>query len=293
MQLNQLLAAPGFGAWLEGEPLDIDRAALRRERPAAGERDLDRASRRPGAHVLRLAAAQRDRRLDAQPARHLQPARAGLLRRDLRLPAAGREPAVEGAAAHDPEAGARVRPGPDRGHAESRRPGLQGAGQRRHVDARPAADRARQGARARRPRRRGGGIGRRFDRADMDRLLSALGKRQFLLHNVHDKGTGRFRNAMDALVSSRAARTGRDQEHSSVQPRFQRCQTCQRCRVPHRSSGSPGIRGTWAAPGARSGDSPVVRSRRGRRTRRCCSASRGCRTRMRSSVSTTPQMSAW
>ncbi len=25
MQLNQLLAAPGFGAWLEGEPLDIDR----------------------------------------------------------------------------------------------------------------------------------------------------------------------------------------------------------------------------------------------------------------------------
>src|SRR5262245_27027515 len=25
MQLNQLLAAPGFGAWLEGEPLDVDR----------------------------------------------------------------------------------------------------------------------------------------------------------------------------------------------------------------------------------------------------------------------------
>ena len=99
MQLNQLLAAPGFRRLARRRGTRHRSPALRAERPSAGQRDFDRPSRRPGADVLRVAAAERDRRLDAQPARHLEPARARVLRRDLRLSAAGGEPAVETAAA--------------------------------------------------------------------------------------------------------------------------------------------------------------------------------------------------
>ena len=61
-----------------------------------------------------------------------------------------------------------------------------GAVQRRHVVDRPAADRAGQAAPARRPG--GGARGDRqgFDRARVDRLLSGLEKRVFLMHNVHE-----------------------------------------------------------------------------------------------------------
>ena len=64
--LNRLLAAPDFAVWLEGDPLDIDAAALHRGRQAARHRALDRAPRRPRAHVLRLAAAERSRVVDAR-----------------------------------------------------------------------------------------------------------------------------------------------------------------------------------------------------------------------------------
>ena len=59
MQLNQLLAAPGFAAWLQGEPLDVGPPALHGRRQAAGGGHLDRAPRRSRADVLRLAAAER------------------------------------------------------------------------------------------------------------------------------------------------------------------------------------------------------------------------------------------
>ena len=160
MQLNQLLAAPGFAAWLQGDPLDLDRLLYTAEGKPRVAVDLDRAPRRPRADVLRLAAPEPARGLDAGPARHLEPPRTGLLRRDLRVPPAGGESAVQGPAAEAAEAGPGVRHRPVRGDPEPGGPGLQGALQLRHVAAGAPPDRAGQGARARRPRGRGGELGR-------------------------------------------------------------------------------------------------------------------------------------
>ena len=66
------------------------------------------------------------------------------------------ESAVEAADAHALEAGAGVRAGLRAGDAEPGRPRLQRTLERRHVVPRPAADRARQGPRDRRARRRVG-----------------------------------------------------------------------------------------------------------------------------------------
>ena len=60
MALNNLLASPGFAAWLEGEPLDIGRMLLHARGQAAHRDLLHRAPRRRRAHVLRLAAAEPD-----------------------------------------------------------------------------------------------------------------------------------------------------------------------------------------------------------------------------------------
>ena len=44
----------------------------------------------------------------------------------------------------------------------------------------------------------------RIDRAALDKTLSALQKRVFFMHNVHESRSGRVRDALDALVSARA-----------------------------------------------------------------------------------------
>ena len=44
-----------------------------------------------------------------------------------------------------------------------------------------------------------------LDRAEADRILSALEKRVFLLHNVHDRGARGLPDALDAVVPARAA----------------------------------------------------------------------------------------
>ena len=82
------------------------RGARRRRAPPhrrgqAARRDLlDRPSLGRRADVLRLAPAERDARLGAEPVRDHQPARHRLHGRDLRLLPAGREPAVEAPAPH-------------------------------------------------------------------------------------------------------------------------------------------------------------------------------------------------
>ena len=234
MQLNQLLAAPGFGAWLEGEPLDVDRLLLRRERPAASQRDLDRAPRRSGAHVLRRRCCST--RSSAGCAASAAPracARSIYFDEIFGfLPPVANPPSKRPLLTH-PEAGARVRPGPGRGHAESGRSRLQGAGQRRHVDARPAADRSRQGARAGRTRRSRDRAAP-LDRSRIDHLLSGLGKRQFLLHNVHEKEPVVFETRW--TLSYLRGPLGRDEfkRLASVPkvPRFQRFQRVRFQQVP-------------------------------------------------------------
>lgn len=153
MRVNNLLASPGFAAWRDGDPLDVD-TLLRAGRQAARLRRLARAPRRRAADVLRHRAARRDRLVDAGAAGHLQPARGALDGRGVRLPAAHGEPAVQEAAAHAVEAGAGVRAGRGRGHAESRGPGLQSALERGLVVPRETPDRARRPPRPRRARRR-------------------------------------------------------------------------------------------------------------------------------------------
>ena len=73
MQLNNLLAAPGFATWLSGEPLDVGRLLFGAERQAARLDHFDRPPRRCGADVLRVAAAERGARLDACPDGHREP----------------------------------------------------------------------------------------------------------------------------------------------------------------------------------------------------------------------------
>ena len=75
---------------------------------------------------------------------HVQPACAGVLRRGHGVRAARGRAALEGADPHHAQAGPRVRGGARAGDAEPRGPRLQGPVEHRHVDGRPAADRARQ-----------------------------------------------------------------------------------------------------------------------------------------------------
>ena len=72
------------------------------------------------------------------------------------------------------------------GDAEPGRPRLQGAGERRHVVPRPAADRARQGARARRARRRGRARAARSTAGRWSRRSPGSASRVFLMNNVHE-----------------------------------------------------------------------------------------------------------
>ena len=50
-----------------------------------------------------------------------------------------------------------------------------------------------------------------LDRAEADRLLSALKKRIFLMHNVHDAEPDGVRDPLDAVIPARAALAGPDQ----------------------------------------------------------------------------------
>ncbi len=150
MRCNHLLASPTFAAWLDGEPLEINRL-------------LTAPDGRPRISILSIAHLGESERMffvttllnemvgvGALAVRHLEPARAALHGRDLRLLPAHRDAAVEEADAHPAQAGAGVGPRRRAGDAEPSRPRLQGPRQHRHLVPGPAADRARQAARARR-----------------------------------------------------------------------------------------------------------------------------------------------
>ena len=74
MKLNNLLASPGFAAWMEGEPLDVGGLLYHPGGEAAAVDHLDRAPVRQRADVLRHDPAQRGAGLGADPAGHLEPA---------------------------------------------------------------------------------------------------------------------------------------------------------------------------------------------------------------------------
>ena len=219
MSLNNLLAAPGFGAWMEGEPLDIGASSCTRPGQAARRHLLDRASQRRRADVLRLAPAQPGAGLDAHAVRHHEPARAALHGRDLRLLPAGGQSAVEDAAADPAQAGPGLRRGRGAGHAEPGGPRLQGPLQHRHLVHRAPADRARQGARARRPRgrrgQRGPGLRPRGTRAHPRRALEPC-----LPDEQRARGPpGGVREPLGDVVSAGAADARSDQVADGRAPR--------------------------------------------------------------------------
>ena len=159
-----------------------------RRRQAAGRGRLDCPSRRHRAHVLRRAAARAGAGVGARPARHDVAARGALHGRAVRLPAADGEPAEQGAAAHAAQAGARLRPRAacwrrrTRSTSTTRRCPTPARGS--SAGCRPSATRpaCSTGSRAwpRAPARAS-------TASALDRLLSSLDKRVFLLHNVHDR----------------------------------------------------------------------------------------------------------
>ena len=82
--LTTLLAAPGFEAWLEGEPLDVAALLYTPEGKPRTRSSRSPTSRRR-ADVLRLALAERDAGLDARASRARRACAPRLHGRDLRL----------------------------------------------------------------------------------------------------------------------------------------------------------------------------------------------------------------
>ncbi len=148
MKLNNLIASPGFAAWMEGRSARRWQPALYSRWQAAAVDPLDRAPVGQRAHVLHHDSPERGSGLDPDPAGDLEPAGRALHGRDLRLFSPYGQPAVEDADAYPAQTGTSVRPWNRPGHAEPGRPRLQGALQCRYLVPGPVADQARQGARA-------------------------------------------------------------------------------------------------------------------------------------------------
>ena len=109
MQINNLLGGAGLRGVDVRRPARCGSAPLYAVGQAARVGAVDRAPGRRGADVLRLDAAQRADRMDAAAAGHRIAARDPVHGRDLRLPAAGGQPADQDAVPDAAQAGARVR----------------------------------------------------------------------------------------------------------------------------------------------------------------------------------------
>ncbi len=151
MLLNNILAAPAFQTWIEGQPLDIPSLLYTPDgRPRHSIFYIAHLTDAERMFFVTLLFSAVETWMRTQTGT-TSLARAPLLRRDLRLPAADRQPALQAADAAHAQAGARLRRGAGAGHPEPGRSGLQGPVQRRHLVHRQAADRPGQAAPAGRP----------------------------------------------------------------------------------------------------------------------------------------------
>jgi hypothetical protein len=269
MRLNNLLAAPGFGAWLEGEPLDIQ-AML--HGPSGKPRhaifsiahlgDAERMffvslllnqvlgwmRQQPGTTSLR-AIVYMDEIFGYFPPH--------------------REPAEQGAAADADETGPRVRRRDDAGDAEPGGPGLQGLEQRRHVAHRPTADGARQEPAPRWPGRRGGGR-RREVRPRSDGTDARRAGQPRVPDEQRARGcAGGVREPLGPVVPARAAHAAADQDaDGSAQGPGVTCGSgdfggvdrAVRRRAGDRGTASRICGASGSAAGAAAGDRPAVRT---------------------------------
>ena len=167
-----------------------------------------------------VAAPEPDPRLDAHAAGHHQPARPALHGRDLRLPAADGESAVEEADDDHAQTGPRLRP---RHPARPRRTRSISITRRCRTSApgcsaacKPSATRC---ACSTASKARLAAQDAKFDRGEMEKLLSALGNRIFLMNNVHEDHPGRVPGALDYLLPQRTAGQGAGEEAHGSRPR--------------------------------------------------------------------------
>jgi hypothetical protein len=184
LRFNSVLATPGFDVWLDGDPLDVGSMLYT---PAGKPRvaivsiaHLGDPERMLVVSLLLSALP----RLDAQAGRHELVTRDALHGRSVRLPAAGGQPAVEGAAPHALEAGARVWRRHRAGDAEPvdlDYKGLSNTGTWFLGKLQTERDKARvlDGLE---------GVTAGLDRKELDATLSGLRSRVFLMHNVHESG---------------------------------------------------------------------------------------------------------
>ena len=120
MSMNNLLAAPGFEAWMEGEPLDNCGHAPHARGQAAHLDLFDRPSKRLRENVLRLFALEPDAWMDALAIGHDDSSRNPLYGRDFWLLSSGRDATVQSAPADFVETSPRVRSRHSAGDAEPR-----------------------------------------------------------------------------------------------------------------------------------------------------------------------------
>ena len=287
-----VLAAPGFEQWIEGEPLDPAHLLYTADGKPRVVDLLDRAPWRCRADVLRVAAAQPDRRRGCAAQTGTSSLRALLYMDEIAgLLPAGRESAVEAAAADAAQAGARVRRSAwcsrRRIRSTSTTRGCRTSAPGCSAGCRPSATR-RACSTGSKARRRAVSIAR-----EVDRLLSALGKRVFLLHNVHENAPVRVPDALDAVVPARSAVARPDQDADGGS----KATPVRRCSVDAAGCGQ-GAAATPAAPAAGASGGPpdrpagiqqvfLPRAARGHRRSILpwCSAPRGSRSRIPSLAS--------
>ena len=142
MLLNNILAAPSFETWREGQPLDIESLLFTEEgRPRHSIFYLAHLSDAERMFFVTLLFSAVETWMRTQTGS--TSLRALLYMDEIYgyLPPTA-QPALQAAAAAHAQAGARLRPGPAAGHPEPGRPGLQGPFQRRDLVHRQTADRA-------------------------------------------------------------------------------------------------------------------------------------------------------
>ena len=147
MAINNLLASPGFAAWTAGRAARHRRACCARRRASRASSIFSIAHLDDAERMFFVTLLLNEVLAWMRTQSGTSSLRALLYMDEIFgfFPPVG-ESAVEAAAAHAAEAGARVRPRRRARDAEPGRPRLQGALEHRHLVARPPADRARQGS---------------------------------------------------------------------------------------------------------------------------------------------------
>ena len=250
LRINGLLASPGFEAWLAGDALDIQSL-------------LYDANGKPRIAIISIAHLNDAERMfvvtlvtNELVAWMRRQSGTTSLRAIFYMdevfgffPPSAMPPSKTADADAD-EAGARVRPRRRAGDAESRRPRLQGPGQRRHLVHRPPADGARQGARDRRPARQ------RFGRWH-GQVAARSGDVEPAAAHVPDAQRARrsaraAAHALGTFVPARSADLGRDREAGRVGGES----SPPRLHPPQRPG--PLAAATSRAPATASGSRPIV-----------------------------------